>query len=75
MNPLPPFALLTSHVDHQHFMIPQVEAGFRNADRASPAVNDVLLEGGIVWLKEPVQIFEIVAKAVGSVCERSDRSG
>lgn len=60
MNPFPPFALLTTHVDHQHLVVPQIEASFRNADRASPAMNDVLLVGSIVGIKESVQIREII---------------
>ena len=65
MNPLPPLALLTTHVDHQHFVVSQIETGFRDADCAGPAVDDVLLVGNIAGIKEPAQIGEIIIEAVG----------
>jgi hypothetical protein len=73
MNPLPPFALLATDVDHQHFMIPEIEARFGDADCTSPAVNDVLLVGDIVWIKESLEIREIVIQTVGREGERSGR--
>ena len=71
MNPLPPFALLATHVDHQHFMVPQVESRFRDANCSSPTLNDVLLVGNIVGIKEPLQISEVIVQAKWGAGERS----
>ena len=45
-------------------MVPEIEARFCDADRTSPAVNDVLLVGDIMWIKEPLQIREVVIQTV-----------
>ena len=64
MDPLPPLALLATHVDHQHLMIPQVEARFRNADCSCPTLNDVLLVRNIVGIKKSFQVSEVIVQAV-----------
>ena len=74
MNPLPPLALLATHIDHKHLMVPEIKARFCDADRASSTVNDVLLVWSIVGFKEPVQIREIIVQAVQGVDERSEKS-
>lgn len=70
MDPFPPLALLAADVDHQHFMIPEVKAGFRNADRPSSAVNDVLLVRNVLRIKEPFQIGEVVVQAIWDTGKR-----
>jgi len=71
MNPLPALALLATHVDHQHFMIPQVESRLCDANCSSPTLNDVLLVGNIVGIKEPFQIREVIVQAGWGAGERS----
>ena len=73
MNPLPSLAPLATHVNYQHFMIPQIEACFRNSDRPSPTVNNVLLVGEIMGNKEPFQIREVIVQTVWDACERSGK--
>ena len=75
MNPLPPLALLATHINHQHFMVPQIEARFCNADCPSPTVNNVLFVGQIMRIKEPVQIREVIVQAVWNVGKRSEQPG
>ena len=41
--PLSPFTLLTTNIHHQHFMIPQIESRFRDTDRPSPSMYNILL--------------------------------
>ena len=73
VNPLPPLALLATHVNHQHFMIPQIEARFCYADCPSPALNDVLLVGEVVGFKEPFQIREVIVQAVRDAGDQGGR--
>ena len=73
MNPLPPLALLATHVNHQHFMIPQIEARFCDADCPSPALNDVLLVGKIMGFEEPFQIRKVIVQAVLDAGDQGDR--
>jgi hypothetical protein len=47
VDPLPSFALLATDVNHEHFMVTQVEACLRHADRARTTLDDVLV-GGLV---------------------------
>jgi hypothetical protein len=73
VNPLPPLALLATHINHQHFMIPQIEACFRDADCPSPTVNDVLLIWKIMRIKESFQIREVIVQAIRDAGKRSGR--
>ena len=60
VDPLPPFALLATHVNHQHLVISQVETCLRDADRPSPTLDNVLFVRSIVGIKEPLQIGEVI---------------
>ena len=73
MNPLPPLALLTTHINHQHFVIPQVEAGLCNADCPGSALNYVLLVRDIVGVEKPFQIGEVIVHAARVTGEQRER--
>ena len=74
MNPLPSLALLTTHVDHQHFVISKCEARFCNADCPCSALEYVLLVRNVVGLEKAFQVSEVIAQAVRDACERSSQS-
>ena len=67
VNPLPSLALLATHVDHQHLMIPKVEARFCNADRPCSTLNYVLFVWNIVGLEKALQISEVIVQAARRV--------
>lgn len=54
MDPLSPLALLPTHIDHEHFMVLQLEDRLSDTDRPSPASNNVLFRGNIIQSKQSI---------------------
>lgn len=67
MNPLSSLALLPANINHQHFMISELEDGLGNADCSCSTTNDVLLGWDVVDGEKPFQVRVEVRQAVKGV--------
>lgn len=64
MYPLSSFTLLTTHIDHEHFMILELKCSFGDTDCSCTALNDVLFRWFVRFVEQTIQFWEEVGHTV-----------